>query len=240
MKDGCSKLFLLDIGNTHTRYGLLENGEIKYSKNCNTISLDKLVIPDDIPVAAATVVPKAKEWLGRKDVFWVDSNVKTGIDLSLVDASALGADRIANLAALACTVDLPAIIVDCGTAVTVEVLDSDRVFRGGQIAPGRFLMRKSLADYTAQLPFLPVDDIKAETFGWNTSDAIRLGTDFGLIGAVREFVKETKKELGIGNCRVYVTGGDAGILLEHIEGLKAISVDFTLLGIAAIWKLNCI
>ena len=238
MKEKIMSLFLLDIGNTHTRYGLMENGEIAYSKNCETVSLNRLVIPNDIPIAAATVVPKAKKWFENKDVFWVDNNVKTGIDLSLVDASALGADRIANLAALACFADLPAIIVDCGTAVTVEVLDSDKVFRGGQIAPGRFLMRKSLADYTAQLPFLPVDDIKSETFGWNTCDAIRLGTDFGLVGAVKEFLKATKKELGSDVCQVFVTGGDADILIENIEGLETVSTDFTLFGIAAIWKLN--
>ncbi len=239
MKTKNVKLFLLDIGNTHTRYGLLENGKIKYSGNCDTVSLDKLAIPDDVPVAAATVVPKAKEWLKRKDVFWVNNTVKTGIDLSFVDAATLGADRIANLATLAQTANLPAIIVDCGTAITIEVLDSNKVFRGGQIAPGRFLLRKSLADYTAQLPFLPVDDIKAKTFGWNTPDAIRLGTDFGLIGAVKEFVIQTKKELGVTDCQVFVTGGDAKILLENIEGLVAVSADFTLLGIAAIWELNC-
>ena len=238
MKEKLIKLFLLDIGNTHTRYGLLENGEIKYSRNCDTISLDKLIIPDNVPIAAATVVPNAKKWLKRKDVFWVDNTVKTGIDLSLVDASALGADRIANLATLANSADLPAIIIDCGTAVTIEVLDSNIVFRGGQIAPGRFLLRKSLADYTAQLPFLQVDDIKADTFGWNTCDAIRLGTDFGLIGAVKEFIIQTKKELGVSDCQVFVTGGDADILLENIKGLEAVSIDFTLKGIAAIWELN--
>ncbi len=238
MKDKTARLFLLDIGNTHTRYGLLENGEIKYSKNCDTVSLEILEIPEDIPVAAATVVPKVKEWFKGNDVFWVDNKVKTGIDLSFVDASTLGADRIANLAALASAADLPAIIVDCGTAVTIEVLDSNKVFRGGQIAPGRFLLRKSLADYTAQLPFLPVDDIKADTFGWTTPDAIRLGTDFGLIGAVKEFIKQTKKELGVNDCPVFVTGGDSKILIDNIEGLKAVSSAFTLLGIAAIWELN--
>ena len=240
MIDKIKKLFLLDIGNTHTKYGLLENGEIKYSKNCDTASLNNLHFSEDIPVAAATVVPQAKEWLKRKDIFWVDYNAKTGVDLSLVDAATLGADRIANLAALVSTTSLPAIIVDCGTAVTIEVLDSAKVFRGGQIAPGRFLFRKSLADYTALLPFLPVDSIKAKTFGWNTPDAIRLGTDYALIGAVKEFIIQTKKELGVYDCQVLVTGGDADILLENVEGVQAVSDTFTLMGIAEIWKLNCI
>ena len=238
MIEKIKELFLLDIGNTYTRYGLLENGKIKYAKNCETLLLDKLVLPAGIPIAAATVVPKAKKCFEGKNVFWVDHNAETGIDLTLVDVSTLGADRIANLAALAYTADLPAIIVDCGTAVTIEVLDSKRVFRGGQIAPGRFLMRKSLADYTAQLPFLPIDNLKAETFGWNTFDAIRLGTDFGLIGAVKEFIREAKKELSVDDCKVFVTGGDAEILIENIEGLESVSLDFTLLGVAAVWKLN--
>ena len=235
------KLFLLDIGNTHTRYGLLEDGKIKSSKNCETALLEELVIPnipDDVPVAAATVVPNAKKWFENKDVFWVIHSVRTGVDLSLVDAPALGADRIANLAALASTGNLPAIIVDCGTAVTIEALDSNKVFRGGHIAPGRFLSRKSLSDYTAQLPFLPIDNLKAESFGWNTLDAIRLGTDFGVIGAVKEFIERTKEELGVADCKVFVTGGDAEILIKNIKGLEPVSIDFTLLGIATIWELN--
>ena len=232
------KLFVLDVGNTHSKYGLCEDGKIKYSKECDTVSLGDLELPDDMPIAAATVVPKVKEYLKCKDIFWVEHNILNGIDLSLVNAAQLGTDRIANLAALACYAKLPAIIIDCGTAVTVEVLDENKVFRGGHIAPGRFLQRKALADYTAQLPFLPVNQTYAKTFGLNTEDAIRLGTDRGLIGAVREFIADTKKELGIRNCQVYVTGGDSNILMKNIDGLIPVSTDFTLLGIAAIWKLN--
>ncbi len=232
------KLFVLDVGNTHSKYGLWEDGKIKYSEECDTISLADLELPDNIPVAAATVVPKAKKQLKRKDIFWVEHDVVTGIDLSLVNAAQLGTDRIANLAALACNAQLPAIIIDCGTAVTVEVLDENKVFRGGHIAPGRFLQRKALADYTAQLPFLPVNQTRAKTFGLNTEDAIMLGTDIGLIGAVREFIADTKRELGINSCQVYVTGGDSNILMENINGLIPVSTDFTLLGIAAIWVLN--
>ena len=238
MKTNIPKLFLIDVGNTHARYGLMEDGVIITTQNCDTADLGKLDISDEIPIAAATVVPKAKDYLKRKDIFWVDNIANTGIDLKLVDASEVGADRIANLAALSSVSSLPAMIVDCGTAVTVEVLDSNKVFRGGQIAPGRFLLRKALSEYTALLPFLPVDDIKAKTFGWDTPDAIRLGTDFGLIGAVKEFISQAKIELGVDDCPVFITGGDAKILLEHIKGVEPVPESFTLLGIAAIWKMN--
>jgi len=232
------ELFLLDIGNTHTSYGLMKDDKIQYCKSCVTADIDKLSFPENIPVAAATVVPKAKDTLKNRDVFWVDYRVNTGIDLSLVDASTLGADRIANLAALSVTAKLPAIIVDCGTAVTLESLDSKSVFRGGQIAPGRFLLRKSLNRYTAQLPFYPIDNFEANTFGWTTEDAIRLGTDYGLVGAVKEFILKTKEELGVDECDVFVTGGDSGILMKNIKNLQPVVQAFTLIGVAEIWKLN--
>jgi len=232
------RIFLLDIGNTNTRCGLFADGEFVNVFNKPTKELDSSDIPDNIPVAAATVVPAIIEKLNRKDIYYISHLSNSGIDLSLVDGAALGADRLANLTALATISELPAAIIDCGTALTLEALDEKKRFAGGIIAPGRDLQRRALNAYTALLPYLPVDEycIGYKTFGRNTEDSIIIGTDYGIIGAVKEFMEVTRKELDTNNVKFYVTGGDAEMLARNIPKLKMVSQNFTLLGVLEIWR----
>ena len=130
---------LLDIGNTFTRIVSGENSRV-----VPTAGLSAADIPGG-KAAACCVVPAVKERLKECDIFWLTSaNAGNFVDFTCVDTSTLGADRVANAVALAAEYPLPAVCVDCGTAVTLEVVDQNRVFRGGAIAPGRMLMRKSL------------------------------------------------------------------------------------------------
>ncbi len=231
------RFFLLDIGNTNTRCGLFADGEFVDDFDKPTKELLSSDIPDNIPVAAATVVPSIIDRLKRKDIYYVSHLSNSGIDLSLVDGAALGADRLANLVALASISELPAAIIDCGTGLTLEALDEKKRFVGGIIAPGRDLQRRALNSYTAQLPYVPVAGCNGyKTFGRNTEDSIIIGTDYGIVGAAKEFMTLTRKELGTNNVKFYVAGGDAGMLARNISELKMVSPNFTLLGVLEIWR----
>ena len=231
-------LFILDIGNTNTRYGQFENGVLIKCADHPTKSIGKLKIPKGIPVAGASVVPNANSRVNAENVFWVNYKQKLDIDLSLVEAHKLGADRIANLVALAEIAELPALIIDCGTAITGELLSKEKVFLGGPIAPGRLLQRNNLHSYTAQLPFIPINKKNTVTFGRNTEDAIMMGTDLGVVGAVKEFINVARNILNTEKVKVYIGGGDADILLDNIDGVERAPKDITLRGIASIWKKN--
>lgn len=231
------RIFLLDIGNTNTRCGLFADGKFVNAFDKPTKELVPSDIPDNIPVAASAVVPAIVSRLNRKDIYYVSHLSNSGIDLSMVDGASLGADRLANLAALATGSELPAAIIDCGTALTLEALDEKKRFIGGIIAPGRELQRKALNSYTAQLPYISVkDSAEYKTFGRNTEDSIIIGTDYGIIGAVKEFIKVTKKELGTNNVKFYVVGGDSDMLVRNIPELRTVSPNFTLLGVLEIWR----
>jgi len=119
-----------------------------------------------------------------------------------------------------------------------RLLDRKKRFAGGIIAPGRDLQRKALNSYTALLPYVPLGECSTEykTFGRNTEDSIIIGTDYGIIGAVKEFMVVTRKELGTNNVKFYVTGGDSELLARNISGLKMVSQNFTLLGVLEIWR----
>lgn len=233
------KVYILDIGNTNTRCALYDDGHFIqiFEKRTNDLYADD--IPCGLPIAAASVVPWAKDKLKRDDIYYVSHQSVLGIDLSLVLAEKLGPDRIANLSALKSLSNLPAAVIDIGTAITLEALDENAVFVGGIIAPGRELQRKALGSYTAALPYIPVSGGRNyKTFGRDTEDSIILGTDYGVIGAVKEFMAVTRREIKADKISFFVTGGDAPILARNIPELKTLPKEFTLIGVLEIWKLN--
>lgn len=229
------KTFVLNIGNTHTQHGFYENGEIRQFQYCLSSELDSGVIPDGVPVAAATVVPAMRSRLDRK-IFWITASAVKALKLDVIDTSTVGADRLANAVALAENADLPAICVDCGTAVTFDVVDRNRRYYGGAISPGRRLLRKALNDYTAQLPEVPFFEKIGNVIGKNTVEAILSGTDRGILELVKGLVYSIKRELKTENCSIWLTGGDSDFFLRHIPHTIDAGKDFTLKGIGLIYK----
>ena len=135
---------ILDIGNTHTRIAFWDNGEFISIKVVDTATLDRCEF-SSIPAAAACVCAEVRKKLDGCGINFISAlNQRSEVDFSLVDCSTLGADRVANAAALAEFYPLPGAVIDCGTAITLELVDENRRFAGGAIAPGRALMRSSL------------------------------------------------------------------------------------------------
>jgi type III pantothenate kinase len=156
-----------DIGNTFTRIAIWDGGEFTVLRRLPTVELTAAA--DNIPRAAACVCPAVREKLsgsGIKFISAVDQHSK--VDFSLMDCSTLGADRVANAIAAAEFYRLPAAVIDCGTAITLEVIDKEYRFVGGAIAPGRKLLRQALANGTAQLPEIPLKNDIPEFIGRNT------------------------------------------------------------------------
>ncbi|MEY2727175.1 MAG: Type pantothenate kinase [Planctomycetota bacterium] len=122
----------------------------------------------------------------------------------------------------------PVIVIDSGTATTVDLATSDGVFRGGSILPGLRLSARALHEYTARLPLLEVDDLAGAwptVPGRNTRDAIRAGLLLGQLGAVRELVQQLSvaaKEMYAENLQpeLLVTGGGGRLLSEHLPGAR--------------------
>jgi type III pantothenate kinase len=231
-------LFVINIGNTRIQTGLWQDGTIQAFRQVprGEFNLDSL--PDGLPLAAATVVPAARSLFVGRPVFWLDSTAKTGLDLHLIDLATFGTDRLANSIALAHFAALPGICIDCGTAITFESVDAQRVLRGGAIAPGRRLLRRVLHEHTAQLPEIPMSEALPPGIGTTTAEAIRCGVDLGALGMVREVLGGIRREIGAPDCPAIVTGGDAEFFAEHLPDLTFGGGDFTLRGIAAAWEMN--
>jgi len=144
----------------------------------------------------------------------------------------VGVDRLLNALAAYTVTEQACIVVDAGTAVTVDYVDEAGVFRGGAILPGTQLMLDALAQRGALLPRLEYhrpDD--QHTWGRNTAQAMIKGVHFGIRGAVRGLVERYSGEIG-SYPKVIATGGNADDLFRNDELVENIVPHLTLLGIA--------
>lgn len=232
-------LFTLNIGNSRVQCGIWRDGRIQDFRQFARTEFRLEMLPEDLPLAAACVVPEARDQFAGRPIFWLSPATVTGLDLSLIDASTFGADRLANAIALAkLAATLPAICIDCGTAITCEVVDRNRALRGGAIAPGRRLLRLALHEHTAQLPLIAMSGFSPPGIGGNTHEAIRCGVDRGCLGLVREIIVGIRREIGAPDCPCVATGGDAEYFVKQLPELSSGGIDFTLRGIALAWELN--
>jgi len=113
----------------------------------------------------------------------------------------------------------PIIVIQAGTAVTVDFVDSEGVFCGGAIMPGLGLSLQLLAAGTDQLPWLGNHfvNILPELPGKNTVQAISAGVNAALVGGASHLVQRYRNQSPNGpNVKVVVTGGDGSLLLPHI------------------------
>lgn len=148
------------------------------------------------------------------------------LNVHVAEPDKVGIDRLLNSVAanVLRPAEAPAVIVDTGTATTVDAVSSQGAFLGGAILPGFELSALSLHRYTALLPLISVDELNGEPpapLGTHTRDALRSGLFWGQLGAVKELVARLKETLQTAedttpDSLVLLTGGGAPLLAPHI------------------------
>jgi type III pantothenate kinase len=152
--------------------------------------------------------------------------------------SSIGADRLANAAAVAALYGCPAVVVDFGTAVTFDVVSADRSYIGGVIAPGLESMTNYLYMRTALLPKLALSEPR-RAVGRSTKGAMMSGAIFGYRGLVKEILAKIGAEaFGNKKTRVIATGGYARLIAAHLPQIDAVHPNLTLEGLRIIGNLN--
>lgn len=172
---------------------------------------------------------------------------RVGIDIpiplpnTLSDDSTVGQDRLLCALGAFTRSKQACIIVDAGTAVTVDFVDGEGVFHGGAIAPGLTMMRDVLHEKTAALPKVEIPRVLAPSegkapFGKNTAEAISLGITSAVIGLTHHLI-DRYAEFYAAYPRVVATGGDAALLFENDALVESIVPDLPLLGMLTAWEL---
>lgn len=241
-----SKILLLNVGNTVTQVAVSSDCTgLETIKTLPTRILNNphapclpLFLEDKLalPWFVACVVPGAKKMLQRVkttgDLFFIGPESATDVDFSGIDTSSLGADRVANLSAAIELDMLPACIVDCGTCITLELIDAGKRFRGGAILPGRRMMRQALSEWTGQLPEIGDAGTLPKGLGANTEESIALGVDGGVLAAVEDVQDRALQQLSRPeDCNCLATGGDQEYFTRHADGLTPAPPAFTLTGL---------
>jgi type III pantothenate kinase len=145
--------------------------------------------------------------------------------LDVLRPETLGVDRLANVAGLMARGDRSGVVVDGGTAVTVDLLERGHL-RGGLILPGFHLMARALHTYTAQLPLVDASGY-APPFGDDTASALRAGIQSTLAHGLDGIVTALRRPLGP-LAPVVFTGGQ-GERLRNLAGLADARVEADLL-----------
>ena len=153
----------------------------------------------------------------------------TSISIDYPKPETIGADRLADAAGAVSRYGAPVLVMDFGTALTAAVVTSDRVWRGGVIAPGFPLMRDYLFERTAKLPRMKIGSGRAPKIGRSTEEAMRFGALVGYRGMVREIVAELKKNFKT-DFRLVATGGFAKWVLKDLDLPFTIDPTLTLYG----------
>jgi len=196
---------------------------------CNEVSIGSVV-----PTAIDALRTMSSEYCGA-EAFVVGPGVKTGVRILTDNPREVGADRVVNALAVRHRYGGPAIVVDFGTATTVDAVSAEGDYIGGAIAPGLAISAEALQRYTARLQ--DVELIRpARSIGRNTVECMQIGIVIGYAGLVERLVSGVRAELGGG--KVIATGGLVSAVTQATDVIDIVDGDLTLEGLRLMYELN--
>jgi type III pantothenate kinase len=235
---------LVDMGNTRLKWAVVDNeqlvtGEPLFNQHINQQELLKrwqhITPPDQLAIACVTTNDKLELviavavtlWHSIKIIRVTSQTQRFGITNAYTPPEKLGVDRWLALIATRHCYSIPACIVDCGTAITVDLINADGQHLGGLISPGLMLMKKSLVVGTNALPF-NITRYPLETANF-TEAAIYSGTLLAAIGLIEQVLLKQADVLSL-----ILTGGDAAVIAPHLSVTPIVDPDLVLHGLAIV------
>ena len=220
---------------------VLESQKLHYTdiKNC--------ILASVVPVVTHHLVRFCEERLALTPMVVGEEGVNLNLDVQTDDPAQVGADRLVNAVAVAAAGDLPAIILDFGTATTFDVVrpaapDSDcsAIYAGGVIAPGVHRSVEALVAAAAKLPSLAVEnfDLNLPVLGTSTQSAMKSGVLWGYVGLIDGLLSRLKAEPGMAKAVVIGTGGLASLFAPHIDAIDKVDHALTMTGLRIIFNRN--
>lgn len=225
-------LLTVDVGNTTIQCGLFEGEKLalQFRRSTNpklssdelglffrdVLALNNFDYKSVERIACCSVVPAINHSLSNcfrkyffKEALFIQAGIKTGLKIKYANPREIGADRIAGAigavhAAASSGGAKNLIVVDMGTATTVDVITKNNEYLGGAILPGASMSVHALSEGTAQLPSVEVVRPK-NVCGSSTIEAIQSGVFYGQAGAVRELVSKMEESV-FGGERAFVIG----------------------------------
>jgi type III pantothenate kinase len=239
---------LVDISNSFTKLAFSTTQRLTKPMRIPTNELTAAVLRKILrdrnvkTIVVSSVVPKKNKVIaaaaGSSRTLFLQPKLDLGVGVDYPSPRSIGADRLANAAAVAQLYGHPAIVVDFGTAVTFDVVSRDGDYVGGVIAPGLEAMTNFLYQRTALLPKLSLREPKS-AIGKTTRDAMMAGAIYGYRGLVREILLRVRAEnFPRSKPRIVATGGYAQLIARKLPEIEAVHPNLTLEGLRIIANRN--
>jgi len=245
-------MLAVDIGNTHTVLGLFSDGKLRRKWRLTTrpaatsdeieMRVRQLLDADQYPAsllrsaAVATVVPSLdRSWRKALERVIRDGDVRAltwqncGFPLEYSNPAQIGPDRLANALGVERRGIKDAIVIDLGTATTLDVV-RDGIYLGGAIAPGIETGMLALVGRTARLPQVAIE-VPERATGRSTESALHSGLLLGHVGMMEHLVDRIRREEMIPQAKVIATGGWSQVLRGLTKIFDLYCVDLTLEGL---------
>jgi len=249
-------LLLIDIGNTNVKFGIADGTAIVARWR---VATDRTSMPDEWWVVINTLatadnislrsiegavlsssVPSVTPWLAAMirdrvgiEPLIVSAETDLGVIVDIDNPREVGPDRLVDVAAAFARFGGPTLVLDFGSATTLNVVTEDGRFIGGAIAPDIRAAHDALVAKAARLT--SVDLVFPEqAIGRNTVASMQSGIMFGYVGLIEGLIARIDAEIGV-TTTVIATGGFGGLFQQHCPRISAYLPDLTLDGLLLIW-----
>ena len=223
---------------TSDELGLLVAGLFAHSK-IECAQIHGVILGSVVPPLTGTLRTMVQRYFGVTAVI-VEPGVNTGMPILYENPAEVGADRIVNAVAawdkFGGGGGRPLIVVDFGTATTLDAISAKGEYLGGAICPGVTISADALFQRAARLPRIDVRK-PAHVVGRTTVGAMESGLFWGYVGMVEGLVRRMSDELG-GNAICVATGGLADVIAPETPLIQHVDADLTLHGLRIVWERN--
>lgn len=250
-------LLAIDVGNTNLTFGIFEGAAMRGSFRLKTDSdrtsdeiglfacdyfrrfgldpeaVEDVIIDSVVPPIMHTLTNAIRKYFGKKPLV-IDDGVDPGLAMGVAGDERLGADRSVACVAAIAKYGAPCVVLDFGTATTLDALNEQGAYMGGCITAG---VRVSTDALFSRAALLPRVELVCPDKVLNTTAVgqIQAGAVMGYIGAMEHLIRKAKLELDAPGCRVVATGGLAGMMAQNSKLIDVVDRDLVLDGLRMIY-----
>jgi type III pantothenate kinase len=199
--------------------------------------VDAVIIGTVVPRALHNLQMLAAKYFGVEALVAGRAPLAWDIELDVAEPATVGADRVLNTIAGHAAYPGDLIVIDFGTATTLDVVDYTGAYKGGIIAPGVNLSLDALFAAAAKLPRIAIEAPTGNmsVIGRTTEDQMHIGIFWGYIEMVEGLVRRIKAEIGR-PVKVVSTGGLAALFAERSDLFDTIEPDLTIKGLSLFYQ----
>lgn len=240
---------VIDQGNTFTKLGVFDKGELRYFNSSKNLDENIITSIPQINEVNQVIISSVKTNFPSANQLALKLGLASTIKLLILNSqthvpifnhyetpNTLGKDRLAALVGASNYFpDCPKLVIDAGTAITIDYLDEKNNFQGGNISPGIQTRFNALHQNTGQLPQLKLNT-DTPFMGLNTFNAIHSGVQNGVLFEIEGYINHFNK-LNI-NTKIFLTGGDADFFGKKLKNPIFVNPNLVLSGLNTILEYN--